>query len=118
MTYTEARDGISNLGNTAIVEDFGEGRRGYATGPERALLSALLFDGVQQYIGYVTATSAAVRRRFHEAYHWVHQHDSEYVFAFHSCCEALGIDPGSLRLGLINACQGRQERLKKSRRKI
>ena len=81
--------------------------RGYARGPERALMSALLFDGLQSYVSYVVAGTERVRSKYREAFNWVNKRGSEYVFSFDSVCEALGIDPDFLRYGLLNACNSR-----------
>jgi hypothetical protein len=75
---------------------------GYAEGPERELLAALLFDGVQSYLSYVRATTVENRSRFREAFIWVHRDTDGYVFSFESVCSALGIDPDYLRYGLAN----------------
>jgi hypothetical protein len=83
-------------------EDQVGGARGYARGPERSLLSALLFDAVQGYVNYTCSDRAGVRNRYREAYEWVQRRGSDYVFAFDSVCEALGIDPNFLRCGLAN----------------
>ena len=53
---------------------------GYASGPERELLSALLFDGVQSYLSYALCDSAVVRDKYKEAYAWIHSKESEYIF--------------------------------------
>ncbi len=98
-----------------IAEHLVDNERGFARGPERALMSALLFDGIQAYIAYATATTEAARARFREAFNWVNRVGEDYVFSFDSVCEALGIDAQYLRLGLINACNSRRK-WKRSRR--
>ncbi len=86
----------------AVYVEDSEG--GYATGAERALLSALLFDGLQSYVRYLSAETLSERSDYSEAYRWVHKADEEdYVFSFESVCDALGINPEYLRLGLANA---------------
>ena len=101
---------------TAIVDELVQGGGGYAIGPERSLLSALLFDGVQAYIMYASSPGIGSSVRYREAYTWVNTRGSDYVFSFDSCCEALGIDADYLRYGLANACNSRSERKRRARR--
>jgi len=75
---------------------------GYATGPERDLLSALLFDGIQSYLNYGKSRSSEDRARYREACAWIHKESDEYVFSFINVCDALGVDANFLRLGLGN----------------
>lgn len=101
---------------TSIVEAIVDNSLGYATGPERALMSALLFDGVQSYMNHICSTESADRSKNREAYLWVHNRDNDYVFSFENVCEALGIDPEYLRLGIANACNSLSFEWKRSRR--
>lgn len=90
--------------HTAIIflEELNNEDRGYARGPERALLSALLFDGVQSYLCYAAAKTQSKKAKYKEAFNWVNHKGREYVFNFENVCEALGVDPDFLRLGLLN----------------
>jgi len=81
---------------------------GFAEGPERELLRALLFDGIQSYFSFQLNTSPAVKERYKEAYHWIHARDSDYVFSFQSVCEGLGLDADALRLGIANFVNSNQ----------
>ena len=98
------------------LEDVTRSDKGYARGPERALLSALLFDGVQSYLMYATSARGAGRTKYREAYNWIENRSREYIFAFDSVCEALGIDPEYLRCGLMNVMTSRSNEWKRSRR--
>ncbi len=98
-----------------FVDEVLDANGGYAQGPERALMSALLFDGVMNYLSYLTKKGRSCGKRYREAYNWVHSDDSDYVFSFEGVCEGLGIDPKALRLGLINASNSSEE-WKRSRR--
>ena len=88
---------------------------GYAQGPERALLSALLFDAIQLFLAGRSPRSFADVSAFRETQAWIISHDREYVFSFENVCEALGIDPDYLRLGLINAFNSRRFRQMRKR---
>ena len=70
--------------STELVEQALDNQAGYARGPERALLAALLFDGVQAYISYLTSESRRSVRRYQEAYVWVNRRGQDYVFSFDS----------------------------------
>lgn len=109
-------NGQSLNSGTSFVEDIVCNSTGYAEGPERALMSALLFDGVQGYMNYACATDERSRNRYREAYNWVHRYGNEYVFSFDSVCEALGIDAEYLRIGLANACNSQSFEWKRARR--
>ena len=102
---------------TILVDEILDGEAGYARGPERSLMSALLFDGVMGYMCYAAGNRGEDGEGYAEAFRWVHTKDSDYIFSFENVCEGLGIDPGSLRLGLINAANSKRGEWKRSRRK-
>lgn len=93
---------------TLIIEDNGTDEEGYASGPERALMTALLFDGVQSYLAYAFARNDSQKGRYKEAFKWIQTDEGEYVFSFENVCEALGIDPNALRFGLANFINSNQ----------
>jgi len=101
---------------TSIVDELLDGSKGYARGPERALLSALLFDGIQAYIHCVLAATDKGKARYMEAYRWVTDDGTDYAFSFVNVCDALGVSPDYLRLGLANACHSHLAEVGKSRR--
>lgn len=112
-------DGVQNQGYDTMgyfADEILNGERGYAVGPERALMSALLFDGVQSYMNYAIAESPSLRSRYREAFNWINTKGTEYIFAFDSVCEALGINANFLRYGLLNACNSQTFEWKKTRR--
>ncbi len=113
LSSSGGREGA--VSETILVEDIFNADKGHARGPVRALMAALLFDGVQAYIGYVTQSSCRNVARHKEAFHWVNRKGSEYIFSFDSVCEGLGIDPEYLRYGLLNTCSAKNPR-KQSRR--
>lgn len=104
------------IGTTMVVDEISDTGRGYASGPERALMSALLFDGVQSYMSYVCARSEGLRAKYREAYNWVTGKENEYIFSFENVCGGLGLDPDYLRVGLVNACNSSSDSWKRSRR--
>jgi len=118
MAYNdyENKDDQFRSRELGIAEHLIDSERGFARGPERALMSALLFDGVQAYINYAGANSEAARLKYREAFSWVNRVGEDYVFSFDCVCEALGIDPQYLRLGLLNACSSPEHHCKRTRR--
>lgn len=118
MSFAESDFGAAALpvGNTLMVDEMYGSDRGYARGPERSLLEALLFDGMQGCLGYTLATSKRAKRRYIEAYRWIFENKGDYVFGFENVCEALGIDANYIRYGIVNASSSVLTEAKKSRR--
>ncbi len=90
-------------------------REGYAHGPERALMLALLFDAVQLLLAGRTLNRTTDTLAFREAQSWLMSDDHDYVFSFRNVCEALGINSAYLRLGILNAFHTRQFRQMRKR---
>lgn len=116
VSDSDVSNGFASGFAHTVINDILGNSDGYADGPERALLSALLFDGVQSCISYFIATTTEAKAQFKEAYNWVMQDDNDYAFSFMCVCEALGINPEYLRLGLLNASNSLLEHVSKSRR--
>lgn len=72
----------------------------------KALLFAVLEDGIACYQGYFSQPSRSNERLFREAEAWIRSAD-EGVFSFNNICETLGLNPDSLRTGLEH-WKGRQ----------
>jgi hypothetical protein len=102
---------------TLVAEDFSQTINGPARGAERALLSALLFDGVQAFLSYCRAVTKDERARYREAYYWVMQTEDDYPFAFPNVCENLGIHPEYLRAGLLNVANSESATQRKKMRR-
>jgi hypothetical protein len=102
MTLDSGDSGSRHLSIVEEILHFND--TGYAAGPERELLSALLFDGIQSFLNFAKRDGSEARARFREAYSWIHKKGDEYIFSFDSVCEGLGIDPEFLRYGLANVC--------------
>jgi hypothetical protein len=100
--------------STDVAGEISMSAHGYADGPERDLLAALLFDGIQSYLSYLRASTTEARTRYREAFTWVHREGDAYVFSFESVCDALGIDADYLRYGLVNV--GNTDILKSKKR--
>ena len=108
---------IGSGAETVLVDELIQSSQdGYAKGPERTLMAAVLFDGLQAYMSFVCARTRDSKNRFREAFNWVNSKDNDYVFSFLSVCEGLGIDPDFLRIGLANACTAQMVERKRARR--
>lgn len=70
-------------------------------GPERALLLAVLEDAINCFRKYSTARNRAGKNCFNEVEHWIMQRQEESICGFENICEALGLDPGYVRDGLL-----------------
>ena len=65
----------------------------------RALMLAVLEDGIACFQGYYFQPSRTNDKLFQEAEEWINSED-EGVFSFNNICETLGLHPGQLRKGL------------------
>ena len=81
-------------------EYFANYRRRIPLEPEKALLLAVLEDGVRTFQDNIFAESGKKRALLDEAREWLFTHGVEHVFSFDSVCSSLGIEPGYIRRGL------------------
>ena len=113
---THFRSGHNSDIATSVVDEIIGEERGYARGPERSLLGALLFDGIQAFITYSLAVAPAEKARYAEAFNWVMDRSADEPFSFNGVCDALGVSPEYLRLGLVNASTSLLHEVGKARR--
>lgn len=71
----------------------GEPRSGQLTGT-KALMLAVLEDGIRSYLGGSRVIAS-------EAEFWIHSHRRHSPFSFVVVCEMLGLDPGAVRKTLL-----------------
>ena len=81
-------------------EYFANYRRRIPLEPEKALLLAVLEDGVRTFQDNVFAEIGKKRALLDEAREWLFMDALEHVFSFNSVCSSLGLDPGYIRRGL------------------
>ena len=91
-------------------EDFARIHRSRPLSPERELMVAVLEEALADYQRCWKARDKKAMERFADAQAWILESDSEWIFSFVNCCEALGIEPGYLRQGLIRSKQGKHTR--------
>lgn len=65
----------------------------------RALMLAVLEDGIACFQGYFFKPSRTNEKLFLEAEEWINSNDDD-VFSFNNICETLGLDPQRLKSGL------------------
>lgn len=65
----------------------------------RALMLAVLEDGIACFQAYYFQPSRTNEKLFQEADEWIHS-DDDAVFSFNNVCETLGLNPEKLRKGL------------------
>ena len=65
----------------------------------KALMLAVLEDGIACFQGYFFKPSRKREIMFQEAEEWINSNDDE-IFSFNNVCETLGLDPKNLRKGL------------------
>lgn len=73
---------------------------------ELALARATLLDGVREYIQFETGMIKRQPKRRHlsRRWLWATREDEDGPFGFVSLCEAFGIEPDALRLGVVAFC--------------
>jgi hypothetical protein len=83
------------------AEDFACIHRSRSLSPERELMGAVLEEALADYQRCWKARDKKAMGRFDDAQAWILESDSEWIFSFVNCCEALGIEPDYLRQGLM-----------------
>lgn len=71
-------------------------------GPERALMYAVLKDGIRSFYKNVGATRRKFKKVLAEAEAWIAEDSWDYPFSFRVICETLGIDAECLRARLLD----------------
>ena len=81
-------------------EFFGNYRRRIPLEPEKALMLAVLEDGVRSFQENIFAETGKKRALLDEARQWLFNDEFDHVFSFTSICSTLGLNPGYVRRGL------------------
>jgi hypothetical protein len=93
------------------AEDFARLYRSRPLSPERELMVAVLEEALADYQRCWKARDKKGMERFADAQAWILESDSEWIFSFINCCEALGIEPDYLRQGLLRWNQAKRAKL-------
>ncbi len=75
-------------------------RDSYLSG-EKALMLAVLEDGIRCFQEHLTNPRSNPRLLSKQAEEWIRAVDYEWPFSFNNVCETLGIDPDALREKLV-----------------
>lgn len=111
-------DRVSSLfqPDTLLSEEyFGNYRRRVPLEPEKALMLAVLDDGVRSFQENLFAETGKKRALFDEAREWLFNDGFEHVFSFSSICSSLGLNPGYIRRGLKRWEEQTREATKKQK---
>jgi hypothetical protein len=85
------------------TEDFACIHRSRPLSPERELMAAVLEEALADYQRCWKARDKKAMERLADAQTWILDSNSEWIFSFVNCCEALGIEPGYLRQRLLGS---------------
>ena len=86
-----------------LPEQFFEGaRRDSQASGEKALMLAVLEDGIRCFQEHLRNPRSNPRLLSQQAEAWIRAVDYDWPFSFNNVCETLGIDPGALRDALLN----------------
>ena len=97
-------EGLADLFAPDIVlpEQFFEGaRRDSQASGEKALMLAVLEDGIRCFQEHLRNPRSNPRLLSQQAESWIRAVDYEWPFSFNNVCETLGIDPSALRAALL-----------------
>ena len=92
------------------TEDFVRVHRSRPLSPEHGLMVAVLEVALADYQRCWKVRDKKSMERFADAQAWILESNSEWIFSFVNCCEAVGIEPDYLRQGLLRSNQGKSTR--------
>jgi hypothetical protein len=97
------------------TEDFVRVHRSRPLSPEHGLMVAVLEVALADYQRCWKVRDKKGMELFADAQAWILESNSDWIFSFVNCCEALGIEPDYLRQGLLRWKQGKHTKLLKAR---
>ena len=92
------------------TEDFARIHRSRPFSPEHELMAAILDEAIADYQRCWKARDKKAMQQFADARAWILESNSDWIFSFVNCCEAIGIEPDYLRQGLLRSNQGKSTR--------
>jgi hypothetical protein len=88
--------------DVVLPEEFhGGARRDSQASGERALMLAVLEDGIRCFQDHLRDARSNPRDLSRQAEAWIRAVDYDWPFSFNNVCETLGIDPSALRAALL-----------------
>ena len=89
--------------DVVLPAQFFEGaRRDSLASGEKALMLAVLEDGIRCFQEHLRNPRSNPRLLSQQAEGWIRAIDYEWPFSFNNVCETLGINPGALRAALLD----------------
>ncbi len=71
--------------------------------PSRLLMQAVLEDSIRTFLHQTPARTTRARRIWQEEFTWLTARDRGHPFTFENVCDALGIEPRTLRARVLAA---------------
>jgi hypothetical protein len=100
-------DEFSQAEGVLPLQFFGNRRDIRSIEPLRRLMVAMLVDAVRVFQTKIEARQPSTRQEFAEVQRWIFSDDETGLFSFRPMCEALEIDPQTIRNGLVRWKQKR-----------
>ncbi len=91
---------ISGIDADAQQRFFDTFRRAEYLEPEKVLLLAVLEDAIHCYRKFAYVRDRAGSAQFSDVERWIMGGGREWIFAFETVCELLGLDPDYVRRGV------------------
>jgi hypothetical protein len=102
VNQTEQFDGEFSEAEAGLPVQFHTNRRSVRSiEPLRRLMVATLVDAVRVFQTKFEGHRPSARQEFAEVQRWIFSDDETGIFSFRSVCEALEIDPRTIRKGLV-----------------
>lgn len=100
----------SHLAERALLSSVKRSVRHAESSPEQRLMIALVRDSIRCVNRYRNVTSLRGKRLFDREANWILSDDRNWLYAFAQICDALDLDPRTIRrsLGLGNEFSSRQ----------
>jgi hypothetical protein len=70
--------------------------------PEQALMLAVLRSAIEDFEDSINERNGIEKQRFREAEEWILNTDTAWAFSFENICEALQLQPSSIRKRLLS----------------
>jgi hypothetical protein len=94
-------DEFSQAEGVLPLQFFGNRRDIRSIEPLRRLMVAMLVDAVRVFQTKIEARQPSTRQEFAEVQRWIFSDDETGMFSFKPLCEAMEIDPQTIRNGLV-----------------
>ncbi len=101
LSMQEQANSLFQIDPLSSSEFFATFKRTAYLEPEKILMLAVLQDAIICLQKYRASGSRRNKRLFDEAKEWIQLDDRDWPFSFNNVCEAVSLNPGYLRRGLI-----------------